>query len=289
MVACSIAVLALAPREALASSDPPRLSLWRQMVLVLRQLVSTPPVERERPPMHWLRLVVWEALSHAGTMGPALHPSLHGPLALALAGMTHTHSIGRPQCGYLAHPVELPEHPAYHRRHPKVAYGTKATVHHLGRAIEAATTRAPWVHPLAIGDLSVEHGGPLVAHRSHQSGRDVDVGLYYLDPPPSVPHRFVPATAENLDREATWALLTALARTAWSPAGVDYMLLDYDVQRLVFEWARARGVPDPQLRRILQYPRPPDAPVALVRHFPKHDDHIHVRFRCPPNDTWCIP
>jgi murein endopeptidase len=279
--------LAFAPRGAQAGSEPPGMSLWRQLVLFVRQLVSTPPVESQRTTTDWVRLAAWEALAH-GSARPSLHTSLRRHFALQLADATRTQSVGRPQCGHLARPVELPEHPAYLRRHPDLAWGTKATVVHVGRAIERVRSSMPWVHPLAVGDISAEHGGPLLAHRSHQSGRDVDLGLYYLDPPPSVPHRFVRATAENLDRAATWALLTALAHTSTRPGGVDFILLDHDVQRMLFEWAQKEGVPARKIGRILQYPRPPDAPVGLVRHFPKHADHMHVRFRCPPDDRWCI-
>ena len=279
----------LVPREARATPDPPRVSLWRQAIVALRQLVNAPPVATERPLPHWVRLMAWELVAHATTAGPSLHTSLHQLIALALANATRTQSVGRPQCGFLADPVELPEHPAYHRRRPELSWGTKATVVHVVRAIQTVQGRVPRAHPLAVGDLSAERGGPLVAHRSHQSGRDVDLGLYYFDPPPAVPHRFVRATQENLDREATWSLLTALARTSGRPGGVEYILLDHDVQRLLFEWALEHGVSKQRLARMLQYPRPPDAPVGLVRHFPKHDDHLHVRFACPPDDALCIP
>ena len=41
----------------------------------------------------------------------------------------------------------------------------------------AVRARFPTVHTLAIGDLSVKQGGAITQHRSHQSGRDVDIGL----------------------------------------------------------------------------------------------------------------
>src|SRR4029450_8679153 len=34
---------------------------------------------------------------------------------------------------------------------------------------------------LLVGDLSREYGGPLAGHRSHQSGRDADVGFFVTD------------------------------------------------------------------------------------------------------------
>ena len=38
------------------------------------------------------------------------------------------------------------------------------------------------VFPVTINDLSYEQGGPIPHHRSHQSGRDVDVLFYQLGP-----------------------------------------------------------------------------------------------------------
>ena len=36
--------------------------------------------------------------------------------------------------------------------------------------------------PITINDLSLESGGPIPRHRSHQSGRDVDTLFYQLGP-----------------------------------------------------------------------------------------------------------
>lgn len=283
-----LGALLTAPPSAMARPETPRVSLWRHLVILVRRLVLHPPVGRQRRPGDWVRLVAWEGLWHTAATGLGVHRVFVRQVALELAAATDTRSIGRPHCGYLARPVELPDDEAYHRRHPELMFGTKATVAHTRGAIASVTAKLPHVHPLSIGDLSAERGGSLMAHRSHQSGRDVDIGLYYLEPPAGYPDRFVPATVENLDREATWTLLTALARTARRPGGVDYILLDHDVQGLVFAWARDHGVSKRTIRRILQYPRPPEIQAGLVRHFPKHDDHLHVRFRCPPRDRWCV-
>jgi murein endopeptidase len=41
------------------------------------------------------------------------------------------------------------------------------------------------------------------------------------------------------------------------------------------------------LKKIFQYPDGRWAQDRLVQHVPKHDDHIHVRFECPPKDEKC--
>ena len=54
-------------------------------------------------------------------------------------------------------------------------------------AILDIRARFPDVHVLAIGDLSQKHGGAITEHRSHQSGRDADIGLIYKEQPAGFP------------------------------------------------------------------------------------------------------
>jgi murein endopeptidase len=196
-------------------------------------------------------------------------------------------SIGNPWHGHLHDGVRFPDGLGYLIRRPLRAFGAAHVVTQLERAIAAVRTRFPALHTLAIGDLSARRGGALTEHRSHQSGRDVDVGLYYTTVPRGYPQSFIAATDDNLDRAATWALLYAFARTADQPAGVTAIFLDFEVQGLLYTWALDHGVPQAYLDRLFQYPHGEGAPVGLIRHAPNHDDHMHVRFKCPPGDAGC--
>ena len=49
----------------------------------------------------------------------------------------------------------------------------------LDRASKAVARRYPG-SVLGVADLSAKNGGPIPRHRSHQSGRDVDVGFYLV-------------------------------------------------------------------------------------------------------------
>jgi murein endopeptidase len=160
-------------------------------------------------------------------------------------------------------------------------------VAHLRNAILAVRGDHPRLHTLAIGDLSAQTGGSITEHRSHQSGRDVDVGFFYKRKPAVYPAEFARATAANLNRAATWDLLVAFARTADDNDGVQAIFLDYDVQGLLFDWALDRGVDEGYLDRLFQYPDGKHGGSGLVRHEPHHDDHFHVRFKCPPRDQTC--
>ncbi len=174
----------------------------------------------------------------------------------------------------------LPGDDGYVIRRPSRAYGASHVIDHLRSAIAVVRALYPDVHTLAIGDLSAEHGGKLDNHVSHQTGVDVDVGFYFRRVPAGYPERFASADS-NLDLEATWALVTAFARTAPLDNGVEMIFLDYAVQRRLYDWAHKRGTPTEDLEALLQYPRGKDAHGALVRHWPNHGDHLHVRFKQP--------
>ena len=184
----------------------------------------------------------------------------------------------RPWNGRLRRAERLPTGDGYRIRRPHRAYGEPHVVEHVKNAIGIVRALYPDVHTLAIGDLSARGGGKLANHVSHQTGLDVDLGFYFHTVPPGYPDRFVAANAD-LDLEATWALLTAFARTSHLDDGVQMIFLDYDVQARLHQWARKRGTPDDQLAQLLQYPRGKDSYSGLVRHWPHHADHLHVRFK----------
>lgn len=186
-------------------------------------------------------------------------------------------AIGEPWDGRLANAARLPRGDGYQIRRPQRAYGAGHVVEHLQGAI--ASVRALYdVHTLAIGDLSASEGGRLGGHHSHQSGLDVDVGFYFHRMPAGYPDSFVAANGD-LDLAATWALILAFERTSHLDTGVQMIFLDHAVQARLYTYARKRGTPQGDLAAILQYPRDADVQAGLVRHWPRHADHLHVRFK----------
>lgn len=195
-------------------------------------------------------------------------------------GDGESESVGQPWNGRLVNGEALPQGDGYRIRRPSRAYGANHVVDHLQRAI--AGVRAMYdVHTLAIGDLSAPQGGKIGDHHSHQSGLDVDVGFYFHAMPEGYPDTFVAANAD-LDLDAMWALLLAFVRTAELPDGVQMIFLDYDIQATLYKFAKKRGTPDADLATIFQYPRGKDTLAGIVRHWPHHGDHFHVRFK--PSD-----
>ena len=196
-------------------------------------------------------------------------------------------SIGAPQDGRLQHATELAPGEGYHIRRPYRAFGTATTVEFVERAIAETFEAFPDQHVLAIGDISAESGGPITEHHSHQSGRDADIGLFYKEQPDGYPRSFIHADEENLDCAATFKLIESFLATTSEDGGAQVIFLDFDVQGLIYDWAIDSGISERRLARIFQYPHGRGAPEGLVRHEPNHDNHLHVRFRCPSDDTGC--
>jgi hypothetical protein len=174
----------------------------------------------------------------------------------------------------MADAVQLTPGPGYIVKKPVFAWGTPRTVHLLREAARLYTRKIHDGPPIRIGDISKREGGAFPPHLSHQTGRDVDIG-YILQGTQSEVTRFLPATPSNLDVERTWALVDALVATD----GVAHIFMDYAVQAMLYEHARAQGVDPQQLRRLFQYPHGRYAWNGIIRHWKGHHDHLHVRFK----------
>lgn len=196
-------------------------------------------------------------------------------------------SIGLPWRGRLQSAARLGYGEGYVLRRPNRTYGTRTTVAHVERALAELRQKFPRLHTLAIGDLSLPSGGPVSEHRSHQSGRDIDLGLCYHVRPRGYPEHFVVATEATLNAAATWALISALADTADLDGGIAMIFLDFNVQGMIYRWALAEGIDHERLERIFQFPHGRGSGLGLVRHAPNHADHLHARFHCAADETGC--
>jgi murein endopeptidase len=211
----------------------------------------------------------------------------HAKPRVAIHGPIHGQSVGAPWQGTLREAAKLPEGDGYHIRRPWRSFGTRTTVDFVERVATDVRELFPETHVLAIGDLSAEHGGAITEHRSHQSGRDADIGLIYKSKPAGYPDNFITATEDNLDCAATYALVAGFAETSHDDGGALVMFLDFRVQGLLYQWARDHGVDDEVLNRTFQFPHGRGTSAGLVRHEPNHDNHLHVRFKCPRGDSAC--
>jgi murein endopeptidase/LysM repeat protein len=186
--------------------------------------------------------------------------------------------IGPPFEGVLVNGVKLPDSEYYTLRLPRTAYGTTHAVKQVQQAIVLFEARSEYPRPLVFGSMSARHGGPLTGHRSHQTGRDLDINI------PLRPRYPVGFAAEDryVDWVALWHLVTALADTGQ----VIVIFFDYERQRLLDKAARRAHASKEERQRILQWGRGPKAR-AVVSHSPGHTRHIHVRFTCGVHEVEC--
>lgn len=181
-------------------------------------------------------------------------------------------SIGAPDAGLLLNPVAMPEGAFWTIRNPVETYGTQETIDYLQRVIESVQRRFPDSPRLIVGDISHQGGGRLNRHQSHQSGRDVDLGLYYLAGEAS---DFRHATAKTLDVPRTWALVRALV----TETDVERIFLDRVLIRALLAHAREIGEDPAWLDQLIGSDR--KGSDAILQHERRHQNHLHVRFFNP--------
>ena len=89
--------------------------------------------------------------------------------------------------------------------------------------------------------------------------------------------------ADNLDVEKNWYVLEYFLKTK----KVQYIFVDYNLQKYFYDYARVHGYSDAQLKSIIQYPNGKKSYFAIIRHSNGHVNHFHVRFVCAATDKDC--
>lgn len=180
-------------------------------------------------------------------------------------------SIGSPSNGALLNGVRLEADRCFTPVDPDHAWGTSETLEYLQAAIAEVHRWFPGTQPLHVGHLSARGGGPLSPHLSHQSGRDVDVGYFYVDGA----RWYRRADAGNLDLPRTWAFVRALV----TETDVEMILMDRSIQALMRRYAISLGEDDAWVDSLF-YGKPAELP-PIFRHARGHRTHLHVRFYNP--------
>ncbi len=220
------------------------------------------------------RLYIWiDPTIYEWIQGYAAAP---GPAADVYPG---GHSVGSPNDGRLVNAARIPESDDYVLRFPNSSWGTSHAVSNVVTAMADFRERSGFTGRITLGTMSRERGGEVGGHKSHQSGRDIDIRLPVRE---GVPIGLRPK-ARTIDWEATWHLINAFIDTG----EVAVIFFDYGRQRHLHRAATQMGVSDDELDRVIQYPIGKLASRGVVRHAHGHDAHIHVRFRCGAFETEC--
>ncbi len=181
-------------------------------------------------------------------------------------------SIGTPGRASLFNSVELPPNPHWKIAPDADTFATTETIAFLQAAIDTVYELFPEAPPIMVGDISSASGGHLKRHKSHQGGRDVDLGYYYKS---GATQWFVPATAANFDLAKNWALVRSLV----TRTDVEMILLDVRVQRMLYKYAQSLGEDKDFLDHVFACGR--GLRDAIVQHVVGHRTHYHVRFFNP--------
>jgi penicillin-insensitive murein endopeptidase len=134
---------------------------------------------------------------------------------------------------------------------------------------------------LLIGDLGQPRGGPtLSGHRSHQSGLDVDI--WFL-----LSKQAASRTLAFNERE-TWVAPSVLAANS---DAIDYRQWSQANVKVLEAAARIPEVDrifvNPSVKRELCTRRTSHDWLRKIRPWWKHDDHFHVRLKCPKDNKYC--
>ena len=199
-------------------------------------------------------------------------------------------SVGRPSNGYLRDGHRLPDRgEGFVTREPWKQRGNRYGTDELldlvtGVGRRLATQPGP---RLVVADLSGPNGGESRKwHRSHQSGRDVDL-VYFMRDAQGKPFEadamrvFDPHgkarddSGITVDLPRTWLLVKELVTA--HEATVQWVFMYEPIAQKLLEHARAHDEPEELIARVrLALKQPGDSA--------PHNDHMHVRVYCSDRD-----
>ncbi|MFK7991707.1 MAG: penicillin-insensitive murein endopeptidase [Sandaracinaceae bacterium] len=215
---------------------------------------------------------------------------------MALDGASST-SVGGPRDGSLTGGVALPSFGPGFRSNPRrpnadAYYGTVEMVQALVHAAGVVHQALPGGE-VTFNDLGFEEGGAIAHHGSHRAGRDVDVLFYLIDrqgePMTSVGAFLDPrgrgfdfkdlSTPDDdvlvrMDVPRTWRFVQALLEGPHA-AHVQRIFVVEHLRTMLLRHAERARVPSAIRARFAEVTCQPGAP---------HDDHLHIRFYCTPED-----
>ncbi|MFO7564144.1 MAG: penicillin-insensitive murein endopeptidase, partial [Enhygromyxa sp.] len=191
-------------------------------------------------------------------------------------------SHGHPNRGRITgEPCLLPDIPQlYTRRFERIAHGSSHAIEVIVTAFANFRRDTGYEGEILVGSISRPHGRRFPPHRSHQSGRDVDIRVPML---PWFPTTINPP-AEQIDWRAVWGLIDAFLATGQ----VEMIFLDHALQRPLYYAALSMGASVEELEEIITWPRRDGKKgKKIIRHSKGHEGHIHVRIRCGEDEPAC--
>lgn len=129
---------------------------------------------------------------------------------------------------------------------------------------------------LQVEDLSGPGGGPIDPHDSHENGLDVDLQYFKRDQSISKgysnPMVVNGAVDPNFDVERNWEFVKALHKFG----RVQRIFMDHVLKAKLCSYAKSINDYQSNIEVL-----------RSIRHVDNHQDHLHVRLRCPPYASQC--
>jgi len=141
-----------------------------------------------------------------------------------------------------------------------------------------------------VGDLAAPNGGAIPGHRSHRNGLDADLAFFVLDErgQPLAPSASLPFDRKGearrdgrrvtFDVARNYTLVEALV--ADDQAAVQWIFVSTALASRLVAHGRTEKRPARLLERLTSVLHQPSDSAP-------HDDHFHVRLRCPPEAAGC--
>jgi len=193
-------------------------------------------------------------------------------------------TIGHPNAGWQVRAKRLKKRPYLRIKagSEERSYGHPALVLMLRRSAREVA-RAARGSVMLVGDLSAKSGGPLSGHRSHQSGRDADVGFYMLDAKgkPVTPEQFVvfgsdgkakDGSGRTFDDRRNWLLVQSWVRD--KRAGLSHIFVERHLRQHLLAYGQSQPAFKKYVPEVAALLKQPEDAMP-------HDDHFHVRVSCP--------
>jgi penicillin-insensitive murein endopeptidase len=162
----------------------------------------------------------------------------------------------------------------------------------------AAAAKKKKIGTLLIGDMAQARGGPTpTGHRSHQSGLDVDIG--FTRPSFLARRKIKKSERETISQIPVVDLSTRTLTAEWGARVQDLIELaasDPEVARVFVHPRIKRELCDQaaasaQVAADVKKKDPPATKdwgwLRTVRPWWGHNDHLHVRLKCPADSTSC--
>ncbi len=192
-------------------------------------------------------------------------------------------SVGAPRDGKLIDGIQFPpDDKLYKRRKPFIMWCSSHMAKHLRGAIASFRYTYEFEGEIVVADMSKRGGGEFSPHLSHQAGRDVDIWLPSLKGVYQENH-LKRKRRPNPD-EADWFALYGFLKALHETGEVQQVFLAYELHDRVYKAAKLMGASDEELDQMIAYPRGAHYRGSLLQHSAGHTHHIHVRFKCGPQD-----